>query len=478
MLTLLLSLLMSSASASEVDALIRQRAWTEATTLAGDLAADQPGDLAAQELWIDLLLSLGRAEEATKRYAAQLILHPDDADLHYLLGRAATDIDTTRRHYHEALRVQPHHPRATMGLGALWRAEGNLREAAAAYEAAVTYDPKLEEAWAGLIACFAEIGDREATRLVATSAVLTAPATAEAWLVLAGPGGAPGEAEAALEKAVVAAPEDARLWTLYAEMKLRQGDGAAALRGADNALRLDPPNAAARLAKLYATSLARGTLKRDQLQALIDARADADPARARAALDALVRDAKQSPLPWMSRAGLRAKDDPAGARSDLEKALSLDPKNDEVQAALGRLLLEQGDPKAAGPLLRAASAARPDDASLAIAAAEATWRAGDREAGERAMDDAARRHPLDALVPLAHAHLYELAGDNERAYQLVRDGWARLPDVRLYLALAIAAARSNRLDEAIRIYDDLAERTRKPEFTVAADALRARRDAP
>jgi tetratricopeptide (TPR) repeat protein len=454
--------------------LLRAGQIAEAVQSAEASAKARPSDLDAQEEWIDLLLSLGIAGHAQQHYAQLLQAHPEDPNLHYLAGRAALSPETSRKAYERALRLNPEHPRAHMGMGALHRAAGDLGAAAAAYQRALLGDAKLAEAWGGLLACYLGAGDRDGALKVAKVAMEAVPQDAEAYLAYAMLD--PTQAGLVLREAVSEVPGDARVHASMAEQLLLEGQPEQARRAARLALGIAPDHPGALLALMFADAIASGSLDRQGLEALIDARQQArtDPTGARATLDALAVRYPRAALVPTTRGHLRLAADPAGARQDFEAALRLDPNQVEAQAALGLLLHRAGEHSRAVPLLTAAAAARPTDARLAVALANSSFTVGQRDAALRTIERAQAVNPFDVAVVLTRAHLLASWGKHQDAYDVVSTASELIPDVRVIMAVGAAAAELGRYEEAIEIYDMLAGRSGDAKLAETARQLRAK----
>jgi tetratricopeptide (TPR) repeat protein len=476
MIATLLLLTLSSAHADAIDRLVLQRRLTEAAAASDAELVRDPSDLDEHERWIDLQVTLGRSDLAVARYRRGLTARPDDPDLHYLLGRASPDLDSTRRSYEAALRINPDHARSWMGMGAVHRATGDIGAAAAAYQRALQLDLRLGEAWNGLLSTALAGGRTEAALDVARAATSAVPRDAEPWLALALL--EPERAREHLIKAVELLPEEPRLLVALAEHHLAAGRAADALALSDRAAGLDPWSDAARALRLYAKAVSDGTLSVDGWRALESLRKanPADPAQ-RAAAERAATAWPRAAATWLvharfSQSGAVGAEAAAAAQADLRRALDLDPGNDEAQAALGQLLLRQGDPRQAAPLLRAAADTRPHDASLAVAASRATFDAGDGAGALARVTAAARRFPDDPVVPIARADLLARSGDAAGAYEVLAVAWSRLTDLRIRIAMAAAAKAAGRREEAATIYEELARSTGDQGYLKAADAAR------
>ncbi|MEQ1572409.1 MAG: tetratricopeptide repeat protein, partial [Myxococcota bacterium] len=110
-----------------------------------------PEDVAAQELYLDLLVGTGRTGVALEAARARLAAAPRDPDANYLVGRATMDPAAAQLAFEAALRLDPDHARASMGLASVAEARGRLADAEAGYSRAAGRDPALVEAWVGWV---------------------------------------------------------------------------------------------------------------------------------------------------------------------------------------------------------------------------------------------------------------------------------------------------------------------------------------
>lgn len=472
-LALLTLLTLSAAHAADVKDLLRTGRIDAAVDQASSVARAMPDDLDAQELWIDIMLSLRTPATVQRHYGRRAEADPQSADAHYLVGRAATEPETSIAAYQRALSIDPDHARAHMGMGAMYRTSQQLDLAAASYQRALLRDPSLAEAWGGLLAIFTMGSDRQAILDVAKAAILHVPDHAEAWMVLLTYD--TQNTAALLEQALRAVPDDARVHAAHAEFMLREGQGASAVRSADQALKLDPTHRGAQLARIFGRAMAAGTLDVRGYRDLVQAQAmeGTDPVAARTTYDDLVARYPNAPLPYMSRARLRVRTDPTGARQDLERALAVDGDNDEARAALGMLLAQGGHPDLAAPLLTAVAKRRTYDASLLRAAATATFDAGDRTEGLSLIRQAHSTHPGDVATTMQLMAMLGATGDAQGAFEAGRAALRTSRDVRLQIATAAAAQDAGQLEEAATRYEAIALLTGRDAFREVAAKLRA-----
>ncbi|MFT7521611.1 MAG: tetratricopeptide (TPR) repeat protein, partial [Kiritimatiellia bacterium] len=354
--------------------LIRIGQLDDAFVVAQAEARERPRDLDAQELLVDLAMTMGLANLVRPRYQEIVSHHPDDADAYYMMGRLALGAHEAEALYRKALELSPGHARSYMGLGAVHRAQGRMGAAEEAYQHALSRDRSLGEAWAGLGAALLAQGRVDDARANARQAVLAVPHEADPYIAVATL--EPESAVSILRKGVTAMPDEPRLHTFLAMALLEQGLGSSALVEARAALSLSPGFGSAELAQLVARAQISGTLDGPGYRDMLIAQRLSGP-RQRAAFDQLVERYPVCELIWLGRAQVRAAaGDADGSLDDLSRAAQLAPNQPEVQAALGVALERRGRGSLALPWLYKALIARPDDASLAIAAARAEQATG------------------------------------------------------------------------------------------------------
>ena len=158
------------------------------------------------------------------------------------------------------------------------------------------------------------------------------------------------QADNALNKLLILAPDSARMQQLIAEKLINSGDARDAIGHYQKALALDPhlPGMHFELAEAYleqGNDAATQQLARQQLQLARDT--DGDNAQIECALGSL--DQKQG--------------NAAQALAHFQRAYQIAPMDSEAALDLGEVLAGQNKPQAALPLLRAAVAADPMNAS-------------------------------------------------------------------------------------------------------------------
>lgn len=389
-------------------------------------AEASPADIAAQERWIDLVLTLGLADIAVAQCRARVASAPTSADAHYLLARAVPTAEAAEAEYDKALAIDPKHARSLMGKGAVYRSQGRSAEAEAAYARAVELDPTLTEAWTGLVTSRLQRGDQDGAIAAAKSSVDKNAGAADGWLAVAVL--SPTDSERVLAEAARRFPRDPRVFVALAEVRLARGDGKAAGDAAAKALAVDPNRSEARLAAMFAAAQAASVLDAAGYKDLIatQGRESTDPTGAGVKYDAMATKYPACALVFMSRARVKAQGgDSKAAEADLRTALKLDPQNDEAQAALGIVLRDQKRYADARPYLEHALAARPGDVSLGLALAQTIADAGDRAEASRRLAALTDDAPADARVALIRAKVLSEGGDKEGAFVVLRDALDR-----------------------------------------------------
>ncbi|MEQ1506018.1 MAG: tetratricopeptide repeat protein, partial [Myxococcota bacterium] len=246
------------AGPSEAETFLRHGDYAAALTSAARAAAASPGNLDTRELYYDLLVSTGQGARALREATAAAAAAPTDPNAQYLLGRVQPDAASSQRAYEVALRYDPDHARAHMGMGAIHEARGAFAEAEAAYARAVRRDPSLSEAWLGRTRALIRLS-RSADALANAEAGLAAVPD-EPGLALVVAQLAPTRATAVLTAAIARVPDEPRLHEALAALRLDAGDAAGALTEASAALAIDPTSVGAGRTALFAAEITAGRL--------------------------------------------------------------------------------------------------------------------------------------------------------------------------------------------------------------------------
>ena len=444
-----------------------------ALDIARQRANEAPADLAAQELLIDLMLATSQARDAVARYQAFLEQAPQDADRHYLLGRAQGDPNASQQSFARALQLRPGHPQALTGLAAVLRSRGDLDGAVAAYEAALAQKPDLSEAWAGLRAVAMIRRDGSALSAFAQRAVQADPGDPQHWLAAAA--STPGQAPALLEQALKLHPGSPDLQVARARAAFETGDLPRAAKSYQKALEIGTGDAVAvHVEAALVDEIRAGAITAEGARDLLQVRGLDDPGLALDRLDALVLAHPHSGWARLVRGNMRAaRRSTVLAEEDLRAALDRMPATPEAWGALGSFLLGQHRAKEARPLLAKAAKVRPADISLVVAAAIAAAEAGDVPVAEKELRAAMARFPSSTGPPLGLARLLLSTGRPEQALTVLEEALSTHPDLTLAGALVSAAKEAGKPEAAIEILDRVAQRTGDSRLQRAADGLRA-----
>lgn len=353
-------------------------------------------------------------EDARSLAEARLAAEPASADRWTALAATVDDPRAAEPLLREALRLDPDHVDALIGLARLL---GGLGDPAAAEVLARAEQLAPEDRRVRLAAAETR-SDPDLARAVWAAF----PGDPDAALLVARL--APEEATAALRS--VATP-DLRVWVARITADLRQGDRAdaelaLASLGAAFPTAADLP----RLAR-WTGCLRAGTVTPDALSALLDLRRRAmvDPTASDGPPDDRFAVAAACPAALALRATLRAdRGDPEGAVRDLETAAALAPGDAALAQDLGEALLAVDRPADARPWLASAAAGRPWVPPLALA--RALHRTGDDDAARTLLADP--RFADRASVVFARA---ELAETREEALALLVDAGRRTGHPRI-----------------------------------------------
>jgi tetratricopeptide (TPR) repeat protein len=454
--------------------LVRQGRIDEAIAAAKAVVDADADDVATQELYVDLLLGRGMVARAVEHAEALVKRDPQDPDGWYVLGRALPDVDQSREAYETALRADPAHARAHMGMGALYEATGKLAEAEAAYGRAVAEDRTLSEAWIGRVRSVVRAGRPLDARTFAEQAYAAVPGSPSVALQLASL--APDRATAVLAATIERAGDDPRLHSAYALQLLAAGSAADALAHAHEALQINPTDAMALRVELLAAELSEKRLDQRGLETLLALR-DAEraaPAQALPQYGPLSTSYPRSALVLLGRAALEeATGDRAGSLRDLLAAAELDPDNVEAAAAAGMALLDADRPGEAEPLLSQAAQARPWDGSLGVARWKALVQIDRKADALAAIEPVAKIHRFDSAVQTAYAGSLADAGRADEAYRVLKSALVMAPDARVAAAFVQIAPAAGHAEEAAALLDQIVGRTGNAQLAEAARRLRA-----
>ncbi|MEN0068290.1 MAG: tetratricopeptide repeat protein [Myxococcota bacterium] len=453
---------------ADVDAetLLRQGRLLEALDVAAQNVADRPDDVVAQELAIDVFLSLGQTQRAIDHARERLKTAPT-ADSHYLVGRAEVDPTASRKAYQNALSLNPDHARAHMGLAGLDELSGDPTTAQTGYARATTLDPALTEAWVGLSRVHLAQGQRAKAQKVAFDGFERTKAP-DLALMLATLD--PRHAEAVLAEALTTHGSSLALHNALARTALLAGKAGLAEQQAQQALVLDVQAIDARAAFHWARELAARRITTSSLTSLLS------PATAehelRKAHDKAIKSSPKSAMARFSRALLRQAAGDAGYVDDLTAAAAIAPDNDLVAVATGDALLAAGRPSDAVPHLTRAVSARPWDRAATLSLARSLRRSGHTADAILVLERVASANPKHVESQLLYAQTLLDQGRAEEAYAVTKIAMVTKPDPRIIAAFIRIAPLAGRPAEAANVLEPIASRTNNAGLKAAVSRLR------
>ena len=427
-----------------------------------------PQSLPAHLAVTSLLLQQNRLADARTDFAAlQKIAprHPDTLFVQAQLALADKDFKGSREISERLLSAAPNNVRVLLLAGA---AEMGLQQhtlAAGLFGRALKVAPQLPVARQMLAQTLMKTGQPDKALEVLQPLVDTANADArslslagEAWL-MAGNG---ARAEVAFQRALKAAPDDARLRTGVAVAQLARGDNAPAV------------------AQLEA--IAQGDSGSQADLALVSAKLrQKDWSGALKAIAALDRKQPDQALPLVLRGRVQLlQGDKAGARASLDQALQRQPTNLPAMVTLATLDVQDGKAAAARQRFEALIKAEPQNVPARLALADLDRRQGAPDAALVVqLKDAVRANPTDPAPHLALIERLLAGGDAPAAQGAAQDASAALPnDLSVMDALGRAQIAAGDSQRAVSTFKRLAALQPKNPLHLArlADAHLAGKD--
>jgi tetratricopeptide (TPR) repeat protein len=459
---------------------------------------------------VRMLLRLRRPDEAVHAAEAALASLSGDAAAEALLGEAllaSGGKDAAAAAFTRALAADPGHAGARRGqavaadpggrddapgpaLAALfasmarapeadWHALVDLLEAQERTVAACAAAIAAVEAMPspGLLGRLAQLhqaaGDDAGAEAAWRRATERHPQDAAAWLGLSdllATQDRPAEAAAVALEAAALHPEDSRMVTRSAELLLARGDLPAAETAARRAVTLAPQAEAAHL--LLADVVWRQHRGRDAVR-VVEAGLEAVPGSvaislrlgflhlmqnaplpAVAAFRAVTRQPNAVPQAWLGLTDAlwrakRVEEATAAARD----AVAAHPRNVELRARLGQLLLAGGDADAARAAMAEVAADDPASEVVQLAMADALWRQGRRAEALAAAREVAAAAPDQPAVAARLGHLLLENGDIDEAAAQFQRAITLQPDlIPAWTGLCDAERTRKRIKPAIEAY--------------------------
>ena len=397
-------------------------------------------------------------------------LEPGNAQWSYYLADTCQnlgDMEGTRTFLEESLRLAPHYRLTRLKLADLLLKLGFTDEARVQYEWRLAQVPQDPYALLGLARIALQRGDREEAQRRFETIVRTSPAFPPAHSLLAELYEESGDAVHAAEQRRLGSAagrfieaNDPLLYKVYAwsfdpyrldvqgGRSLQAGQWEASLPFYRRATRRAPADGQAHeaLGFLY--------LQLDR------------PAEARAAFEAGVAAAPQTPSLYLALAGLlRGQKRPADALAVLQRGVRALPAAPNLRAALGTALEAVGRPAEAVAAYREAVRLDPDAADAQLGLGRCLLALGGETEAQTWLARALVRRPAGADDVAALAQQQLDAGQVERAAACIRaliDFNPAQPAARLLLERGLAAARKAGNQELVQAFAALAARLPPP----------------
>lgn len=406
----------------------------------------KPDFIGAHVAAINQLLQQQKLDEAGKQFEALKKLapkHPQTLFLDTQLTYQRKDYKAARELAQQLLKFAPNSPQALQLAGAVEYQLGAYIQAETYLAKALQAAPQLPLARRMLVASYLRAGQ-------------------------------PAKALASLQPVLSQIDQDAALLSLAGETYLQNGDASKAAEYFGKASKLDPNDPAKK------TSLALARMAQGQVEsafndleqiAITDKGTSADLAliaahlrsnqvdKALKAIDSLEKKQPDNPATFNLRARtLLAKKDLAGARSNFEKALSLNPSFFPAAASLAALDLADKKPEDARKRFDAVLAADPKNIQATLALAELRANNGgtpDEIAG--LINKAVTANPTELPPRLALIQYWLQQKDNKKAMAAANDAVAAFPDKPEVLdALGRVQQVSGDFNQALSTYGKLA----------------------
>ncbi len=294
-------------------------------------ARERPDDSATHISLAEVLLDLGRTEEALT-YAQRVVeLAPETAAGHGILGYCLLQAGRpaeAQEQFTIASAAEPNDGRWQTGLGLVALGQRDPKPAVAMFRQATTMALDDNRPWAYLSVAYLRVGDLESAASSASTAVSLGPDSAIANTYLAYVRLAQGkldEAVASARKAVIEAPQSALAHEALGTSLTFAGQFAEAKQNLDRAIELDPLSAGARLARAKLLA-GQGEIEAALQDAQIAVSLDPQSAPAHSTLGLL----------------FLLVNDPHRAGREFQRALTAEPSLSEARTGWGLVLSKRG----------------------------------------------------------------------------------------------------------------------------------------
>jgi tetratricopeptide (TPR) repeat protein len=247
-LTLLAAVVLSALA---IATSLQLRYWQNSVTLFERTLAVTSDNYIMHNNYGNVLIKLGRLNEATDQFERSLKIKPGNAEAHNNLGNAYGGLgrtDDAIREYHEALRLKPHFAEAHYNLALALSQQNKTEESIREYGESVSLDPGNVDALSNLGYELAEQGDFGQAIEFYQKALAIDPAN----VITHGRLGLALTAANKIDEAIAefrivlkARPADAEMWCNLGILLERQGKTSEAIDSYRRALQIEPANAKA-----------------------------------------------------------------------------------------------------------------------------------------------------------------------------------------------------------------------------------------
>lgn len=452
-----------------------------ALALVDQILAKTPSQNDAQFLKADLLMAQNKPDEAAKLFDAVVASQPDNVRAHtsrFMLSFAGNKLDVAATQLEAMKKVLPQHPQTHYLEAMLLLKKEDLPKAKEAIQQALKSAPGYPPA----LLLAGEIELRQNSPQVAVTylqqAMTKAPNSILARRLLSVALLRSGQASRALETLkplLQALPEDGGVQMLAGEVYLGNNDLPEAEKHFAKAVSLDSKNTGARTRlgqvkfaegdaqagfhELEAASgMDTGNAQADVLLAVAHLRRN-EADKALAAIATLDKKLPNSPIPWNLRAGaLLLKNDVAGARKSLEKALSITPTYFPAALTLARLDVQDKNWDSAKKRFETILEKDPKNPQALLALAQARAESGGKPAEvQDLLEKAVAGNPSNPEVRVALIRFLLGAKNNDKAVSSAQEAQAAFPDNPEILdTLGLAQLAAGQTNQAITSFNKLA----------------------
>lgn len=428
---------------------IQGRDFEAARSTFEELSKAEPNNLAAGVGLARAELALGRVESA--RVVIDDMMTQDPKNLALFLLRAtaglqARDYTAAQQDANAVLSVEDSNPAALYVAGA---ASYGLRQYEQAHRALSRYVALVPGDLNGrklLAATQVQRGDPSAARRTLGDAVDT---NDPAYLSLLSTASTlAGDASAGLqymERAVLQAPQDARLRAQLGLLRIAAGDATQGQADLDQALGIDPSLADDPRYDRAEIALIQTYLREGRFE------------EALTAIGKWQADHPDDPAGYvMEGVAYAASGDEAKGRAAFRKALEMKPGLPDASANLAILDLRNNDPTAAKLVMQGVLEHYPDDLRALVLLAQLAERAGERAETRSYLERAVAAHPDSLATRIVLGRIYVEMNEAQKSLEVIQPVLRDMPEnIPVREVKARAELMLGRVDDAIATYESV-----------------------